>query len=267
MKYPLLISFLLLILLPLTLGAATESFQVITIDASPSKAKAHTLVEAAAQKLGFPSERTTKQKVSALPGYGGMVIDISRPAGENYHITAYLGTAKPEAKVVLRYVKRHFPKATLHQIQIDPDKLDYSFSYLQLRYILLLGASKSYSELPEKAREIAIELHKKEFNLPFDTREMIFHKEKGLIFPEDHKNEMLQGIYLPRRDNGICRPKKHCITIENSGAYMNLTPGLFILVAGIFPDMKTAKSLLEYSQQVVKDAYVKPVIINMRSMF
>lgn len=131
------------------------------------------------------------------------------------------------------------------------------------RKIIILASSKDYHQLVETAKTVSTKL-----GIPYSARGMIFDASRGLILPDNHEDEAFAGSYYLRRYNADCGSGiEECLSIEKSDEYKGFTPGLYVLVAGIYEanDPLLAQKLAN-AQKAVPDAYAKSTKIYLGCM-
>jgi len=117
---------------------------------------------------------------------------------------------------------------------------------------LIAKSTKSYEEAKSFAKDIS-----KKLEVKLDFRGLKYHKSNFLTESkevcEEHWGEGEYPCYLPRgRDDGTY------ISIEHTNVYGELSNGYYIVV--VATGKKLSETLKEV-KKVVKDAYVKKVII------
>ena len=216
----------------------------------------------AGDRLGYAIAPDTLRKPLARRVYVGNVITLQRVAENRFAVVSYLGD-EAHALEALAEAKKYYAGARAIPTELPKGANDdwavrpfYRFG------ILIVGSYKSYGEALRAAKSFAAHS-----DYPYVSRGMVFDKKRGLIWPDDSKDEAWAGAYAPRRDDkcnvGMLRP---CVTVERSGAYEGFTPGLYIVVGGVLDRSAEREERLAAVQRIVPGAYVKQTAIYMGCM-
>jgi hypothetical protein len=120
------------------------------------------------------------------------------------------------------------------QIRVE----DSVFNYKRY-YVVIADISENYYALRKKAIDL-----KGKLNIPIDSLERCYNKEKHLIaLPDNYDDEMYAGQYYPRRNE-----EGNFFSIEYLRVYDNgqsdYEDKTMVLVAGVFESEKSADSTL-----------------------
>jgi hypothetical protein len=217
----------------------------------------------AADRLGYPLVPDTLRKPPARRIFVGAVITLQRLAVDRFAVVSFLGD-QPEALRALAEGRKFFQEARAVPTELPKGANDGWADTPFYRFgILVLGSYKSYPEAVRAAKSFG-----GRSDYPYGSRGMVYDKARGLIWPDDDKDEMWAGAYAPRRHDRECglALSKPCVTVERSEAYEGFTPGLYIVVAGVLDRSEEREKRLAEVRRLVPDAYVKQTAIYMGCM-
>lgn len=127
--------------------------------------------------------------------------------------------------------------------------------------VVILGSFLSYKDAAKAARKIS-----KKTTTPYSTRNMIYDKQEGLIWPKTYPDEIYAGTYYGRRGDIDCGVDvSPCLTVERSDFYSGFEKDYYIIVGGVYDSKDSAQieKVLAHYKAVVPDAYSKKTKIYM----
>lgn len=130
------------------------------------------------------------------------------------------------------------------------------------RHVAILSVYKSFDSARKDGEKIA-----KASKVPFSMEGRIYDKKRGLIYPDDHDDEVFRGGYVARRfDKTILEGEEEetaYLSVERSDAYQGFKPGFYIVVAGIQDTRENALKQADKYKAWAPTAYVKKTKIYM----
>lgn len=214
----------------------------------------------AADRLGYPVAPDTLRKPLERRIFVGKVITLQRVAADRFAVVSFLGD-QAEAATAFEEAQKYYPGARLAPTGLPKGATDgwVDTPFYRLG-VLVLGSYKSYPEALRAAKSLGAG-----FDYPYGSRGLVYDKKRGLIWPDDSKDEAWAGAYAPRRYDDECGLAllKPCISVERSEAYEGFTPGLYIVVGGILDRSEEREKRLAAARKLVPAAYVKQTAIYM----
>ncbi|MEP7220674.1 MAG: hypothetical protein ABI876_17240 [Bacteroidota bacterium] len=131
-------------------------------------------------------------------------------------------------------------------------------SAMRTMYIVIADSSSDYQKLLGEAKSLS-----QLSGIPFDARNLIFTKEKGLHLPEDDSDVVYAGDYIWRRY------ADESISLERRFPYFNNvreSDPTMIIVAGIFETKKKAATALARIGGIAPRAFIRPTKLYMGCM-
>ncbi|MDB5036323.1 MAG: hypothetical protein JWQ98_3564 [Chlorobi bacterium] len=129
---------------------------------------------------------------------------------------------------------------------------------MRTMYVVVADSSSDYQKLLGEAQHLS-----QSSGIPFDARDLIFTKEKGLHFPENDSDEIYAGDYLWRRF------ADESISLERRSAYFNNvkeSDPTMIIVAGIFETKRKAAQALARISGPAPRAFIRATKLFMGCM-
>lgn len=127
--------------------------------------------------------------------------------------------------------------------------------------VVILGSFLSYKDAAKAAHKIS-----KKTTTPYSTRDMIYDKKEGLIWPKTYSDEIYAGTYYGRRSDMDCGiDASPCLTVERSDFYSGFEKDYYIIVGGVYDSKDSAQieKVLAHYKPIVPDAYSKKTKIYM----
>jgi hypothetical protein len=243
-------------------NAALDSREIVLVTVGNAAAARREAIHASLV-LGIPVAFETTKALPARRSYAGAVVAARRGGGGRIVISSFLG-AEAELPSALREARKHYPRATVVRVASPPvtregepmdDSSDVAYFGSE---VLIVASSKSYDVARRAAQAFALVS-----GVPYDSNGMIFDKKRGLIWPDDSRDEAWAGAYAPRRDDE-CNGHL-CVTVERSEFYEGLEPKLYIVVAGLLGHDEVDERLGD-ARRFARDAYVRETVLYMGCM-
>jgi len=207
----------------------------------------------AGDRLGYALAPDTLRKPTLRRVYVGAVITLQRLPDDRFVVASYLGDEQ-DAKEALAKAKKYYPSARMVPVSLPGESTDEWIDAPFFRLgILVVGSYRSYDAALRAAEKFSVAS-----GYSYGSRGMVYDKERGLIWPDDSKDEVWAGQYAPRRYDNECNILKPnpCVTVERSEGYEGFTPGLYIVVAGVL-DRDDKEKRLANARRSVPSAYIK----------
>lgn len=142
----------------------------------------------------------------------------------------------------------------------DISMADYDSAKVE-NSVVILGSFLSYKDAAKAARKIS-----KKTTTPYSTRDMIYDKQEGLIWPKTYSDEIYAGTYYGRRSDMDCGlDSSPCLTVERSDFYSGFEKDYYIIVGGVYDlkDSARIEKVMAHYKPFVPDAYSKKTKIYM----